>query len=881
MTVSAGTRLGAYEILAPLGAGGMGEVYRARDTKLDREVAVKALPESIAHDPEALARFEREAKAVAALSHPNILSIFDFGTQDGIAYSVTELLQGETLRARIDAGPVPPREAVGYALQIARGLSAAHEKGVLHRDLKPENIFVTNDGQVKILDFGLAKRVEPAGTQSMSGPTLASQTDPGMVLGTAGYMSPEQVRGLSVDHRSDIFSFGALLYELLSGRRAFRKETVSDTMAAIMRDEPPELSESGRAVSPALEHVVRHCLEKRPERRFHSAYDIVFALEEAGSGALTGPANVGALRPGRKARFLAAGVLAAAAILAAAIISVRRSPSSAGASGSAHRIAVLPFENQGPADTDYFADGIADEVRGKLTSLPGLQVIARGSSMPYKKTTKTPEQIARELNVAYLLSGTVRWEEARIAKRVHVRPELVDVRRPDAPISKWQQSFEAALTDVFQVQSDIASRVAGALGVALSEGEEMRFSEKPTESFAAYDAFLRGEEAANSLGTSDVTSLRRALGFYEQAVGLDAGFAQAWAQVGRANAFLYLNGVPTPERAEASRRGGERAVTLAPNRPEGYLALGNYYDYVRSDFGRAMEEYSQGRLRAPDNAELLSSVAAVAEVLGRWEEAVDTFRKAIATDPRSVRTRRRLGVALLRMRRYSQAGQAFDLGLAVAPTNLDLIEGKAMNFIAQGDLPRARGVLGSAPPEVDPAALAAFFGNLWDLGWLLEEKQRALLLGLTPAAFDDDRAAWAHALAQVEALAGKTASLRVHAEAAREAFEEQLRAVPGDAQRLSKLGLALAYLGRNEEAVREGERAAALLPVSMDGYFGPYVQHQLARIYILVGQPDKAIDRLEPLLRVPYYLSPGWLRVDPNFDPLRKNPRFEKLASGA
>ena len=281
MTLSAGTRLGSYEILAPLGAGGMGEVYRARDAKLDRDVAVKVLPAQLTANPDALARFEREAKAVAALSHPNILAIYDFGTQDGVAYAVTELLEGETLRGKLDGGPVAQRQAVDWALQIARGLSAAHGKGVIHRDLKPDNVFVTKDGHVKILDFGLAKRVDAAAGRADERADGIGHTEPGTVMGTMGYMSPEQVRGLPVDHRSDIFSFGAILYELLSGRKAFKRDTASDTIAAILKEEPPELTQSGRNVSPALDHIVRHCLEKDRENRFQSAKDVAFALSEA------------------------------------------------------------------------------------------------------------------------------------------------------------------------------------------------------------------------------------------------------------------------------------------------------------------------------------------------------------------------------------------------------------------------------------------------------------------------------------------------------------------------------------------------------------------------------------------------------------------------
>ncbi len=282
MALAAGTRLGPYEILAPLGAGGMGEVYRARQGKLDRYVAVKVLPESVAADPAALSRFEREAKAVAALSHPNILSIFDFGTEDGVSYAVTELLEGETLRGKLNEAPISRKQAVDYALQITRGLSAAHEKGIVHRDLKPENLFVTKDGHVKILDFGLAKREAPvAPGEETSAQTASQHTEAGTVMGTLGYMSPEQVRGLPVDHRCDIFSFGAILYEMLSGKKAFSRDTAADTMSAILKEEPPEIAAGGSGASPALQRIVQHCLEKKPEDRFQSARDLAFALESA------------------------------------------------------------------------------------------------------------------------------------------------------------------------------------------------------------------------------------------------------------------------------------------------------------------------------------------------------------------------------------------------------------------------------------------------------------------------------------------------------------------------------------------------------------------------------------------------------------------------
>jgi Tol biopolymer transport system component len=313
MTISAGTKLGPYEILSPLGAGGMGEVYRAADTKLKREVAIKVLPEALAGDPERLARFEREAHAVAALNHPNILSIHDFGNEGGIAYAVTELLEGEDLRARLDNGALPSRRAVEIAIQIARGLAAAHEKGVVHRDLKPENVFLTADGRVKILDFGLAKRIGKESAET-SAPTAPAATEPGTVMGTVGYMSPEQVRGRKLDHRTDIFSFGAILYEMLTGARPFRGDSHVETMNAILKEEPPELLDSGRNISPALDRIVRHCLEKAPEARFQSAGDVAFDLEALSAAASTVSGGARTIPRGwRRPAAIAAIVVAAIA----------------------------------------------------------------------------------------------------------------------------------------------------------------------------------------------------------------------------------------------------------------------------------------------------------------------------------------------------------------------------------------------------------------------------------------------------------------------------------------------------------------------------------------------------------------------------------------
>jgi Tol biopolymer transport system component len=329
VTLAAGSRLGPYEIVAPLGVGGMGEVYRARDTRLEREVAVKVLPASLSKDLDRLRRFEQEAKAAGVLNHPNITAVHDIGQHDGAPYVVQELLEGETLRQTLAGGRLSPRKAIDYSLQIASGLAAAHEKGIVHRDLKPENLFITEGGRVKILDFGLAKLVQPETREKeqTSIPTASPGTEPGVVLGTVGYMSPEQVKGLAADHRSDIFSFGAILYEMLSGRRAFKGESAVETMSAILKEDPPDLSETNRSLSPGLERLVRHCLEKSAAQRFQSASDLAYDLEALSGISAAPTVGAPALAHSTAKRRLAlrtAAVLAIAAAIAAAYFAGRR-----------------------------------------------------------------------------------------------------------------------------------------------------------------------------------------------------------------------------------------------------------------------------------------------------------------------------------------------------------------------------------------------------------------------------------------------------------------------------------------------------------------------------------------------------------------------------
>jgi TolB-like protein/Flp pilus assembly protein TadD len=656
-------------------------------------------------------------------------------------------------------------------------------------------------------------------------------------------------------------------------------------------------------VPEAVERAVQRALSRTPADRFATAAQFAAALAApTTSTAEFGPAHSATTRattaaskdetaaqpparniPPRKTAKpripVAASAMGLGFLLGLGLLFgwLRRHGGPAHAEGGPRRLAVLPFQNLGSAEDEYFADGVTDAVRGKLTALPGLQVTASNSSTEYKGTVKSAEQIGEELGVDYLLVGKVRWEKgAGGTSRVRVSPELIQVSTSTA---KWQEPFDAAVTDVFQVQTDIAGRVAQALDVALGATERRTLAARPTASLDAYDAFLKGEEISSRLSTIDPVALRRAAGYYEQAVALDSTFALAWAQLSRARSSIAGAG-GAPLDGALARSAAERALAVASGRAEGYLAMGDYYSGVVGDSRRALEQYAAGRRVAPNDAELLAAATLAEQSVGRWTDALEHLEQASRIDPRSVLTARRLTRAYLFLRRYPEAREVGERSLRIAPTSLDVIETHAMVFLAQGDLEGARSVLAAAATRVEPTTLAAFMATYWDLYWVLNEEQQALLRRLSPVPFDNNRAGWGLALAEAYALKADTGHTRAYADSSRMGFQELLRDAPDNGQNRVLMAVALAYLGRKEEAVREGVGGLAQAPLSKDAYGGAYNQLQLARVYILVGEPEKALDQLEPLLKVPFYLSPGWLKIDPTFDPLRKNPRFQKLLEG-
>ena len=621
MPLSASTRLGPYEILAVIGAGGMGEVYRARDPRLARDVAIKVLPEQLSQDPQALARFEREARAVAALSHPNILAIFDVGTDQGIGYVVTELLEGETLRARLACGALPWRKAGEMGVALAEGLAAAHLKGIVHRDLKPDNIFLTTDGRFKILDFGLARFKPP----ELNGDEALTQTvtPEGTVMGTVGYMSPEQVRGAAVGPGSDIFSLGCVLYEMIAGRRAFRGPTSAETLSAILRDTPVDLCVTGVRVPPELERLISHCLEKSPEERFQSARDLAFDLKAM----LTGS---GASVPG---------------------------PSTSGA--APHSIAVLPFDNTSrEPDTEYLSEGITESIINSLAQIAQLRVTPRSTVFRYKGKDLDPQAIGRELNVRVVLTGRVMQRGDALV----VGTELVDVVEGS---QLWGERYNRKISDIFALEEEIARKISESLRMKLTGEEKQRLAKRFTEDSEAYQLYLKGHHYWTKR-TPD--NMKKGVEYFKQAIEKDPGYALAYSGLADCYAVLAIYNMTPPREGWAKAKAAAAAATaLDPELAESQNSLAFLRYCCDWDWAGAEKGFQRAAELNPGYWVTYYWYACLLASSGRYPEAEQQIRRALELEPLSPVVAHMAAWVSTASRRYADALSHASRGLEIDP----------------------------------------------------------------------------------------------------------------------------------------------------------------------------------------------------------------------
>ena len=620
MPLAPGARLGPFEILEPLGAGGMGEVYRARDSRLGRIVAVKVLRPDVAADPDRIERFEREARAASALNHPNIVTIHDVGVAEGTSYIAMEWVDGSALRdlvARAKPQPIPTVVSIGA--QIAEGLAKAHGAGIVHRDLKPDNVMVTSDGLVKILDFGLAKLVAGRDEAMSQLATQSAGTAAGILLGTVGYMSPEQATGQDVDRRSDQFALGTILYELATGARAFKRDSAPQTLAAIIESEPEPIEARNPRVPPQLSRLVARCLSKKPADRYESTRDLARDLRDLVHESSAPQVTI---RPARRSIGRVAALAAIVCLVAAGAgwwWIARSRPADDGSDEARRVMAVLPFRDlTGDASRSYFAAGLTEEIRGQLTRVSAFRLLSRSAVERYGSGDL--RQLRSELGAGTAVEGSVQLD----GQRARVSVELIDTATEQ---TLWSEQYDRTLDDVLSVQSDVAVRIAAALNTTLRPDEQTRVARPPTANPAAYELYLRSQE----LSAQERQQNLRAIDLLQKAVALDSTFAVAHARLAYRTFFMAYYDDPTyvDKAIEIARRAIELDPTLAP----AHTALASAYGHrgwasaSRPEFLKA-QELDPGASGAVSNIAVLDS-----EMLGRHDEALASARRLLQMPP--------------------------------------------------------------------------------------------------------------------------------------------------------------------------------------------------------------------------------------------------------
>ncbi|PYL77532.1 MAG: hypothetical protein DMF27_05670, partial [Verrucomicrobia bacterium] len=699
-----GQSIGHYQIESLLGAGGMGEVYLARDERLGRKVALKLLPEHLTADETQLSRFKAEARSASALNHPNILTVYEIGAEGNRHFIATEFIEGITLRASLTRERMNLQDALEIAVQVASALAAAHETGVVHRDMKPENIMLRPDGYVKVLDFGIAKLTEqrPVPDLDEIGTTAVLQTRAGLVLGTARYMSPEQTRGQTVDARSDIWSLGVVIYEMIAGIPPFHGKTPSDCIASILTTQPPPLSGVLPEVPLNLESILQKALRKNSDERYQTIKEMLADLRN-----LKGELEAEGSSPQTKARAESIvskikrhkrGVLLtlAAALLAAAAFAYSFYFVAPAPSPNEKSIAVLPFENRSEDKSNaYFTDGVQDEILTRLSKIRDLKVISRTSTQRYKNRSQKLSEIANELGVANLLEGSVQ----KTNDQVRINVQLI---RAANDSHLWAETFDRKLTDIFSVETEVAKAIADQLRAHLTGQEEQVIAARPTDNPEAYDAYLRG--LAYSLKTANTPA--NALGaqkYLREAVKLDPKFALSWALLSYVDArgynSLYLQ--PTVALREEARQAAETALTLQPNLGEALHAKGFYHYACLKDYDTAVRYFEQARQLLPNSSRIPESLAYVARRRGQWDRSESYFNEAERLDPRNVFLLTSHAQSYMILRRFPEALRKFDQVLDITPDDLDTLANKAAIAQAEGDLPRAAALLAPLHPNAD------------------------------------------------------------------------------------------------------------------------------------------------------------------------------------
>lgn len=852
-----------YKIDRKLGQGGMGEVFLATDTRLNRQVALKFVPESLSADAEARERLLREAQAASKLSHPNIVTVYAIERDGDRDFIVMEYVAGRPLGDFIATGDHSLDQILEIASQLAEALQRAHSAGVVHRDLKPANVVMDADGRPRILDFGLAK-IEGA----------AKLTQTGSTVGTMAYVSPEQLQGRNVDHRADLFSLGVLLYEMIAGRLPFGGEHEAAMTYAIVHEEPEPLARYKKGVSAGLEALVGKCLAKDPAERYQSAADLLADLRRERRLSQSSQASVPTSSPVKRSRSTLAIALAGVLALVAAVTYVmfpglfgRSHPEAV--SAKTPRIAVLPFENIGAPEDEYFADGITEEIIARLASVRGVDVIARTSVMQYKGTHKPIPEIARDLGVDYILEGTIRWQKSAAGPgRVRITPQLV---KASDGTHVWANIYEDDISAVFEVQSDVSQKVVSALNVTLLEPERKRIASTQTDDIEAYNYYLKGNEYWRGISAgNDEPNLRLAAHLYSQSVAADSGYADAWARLGRVYVELYWHHQFNDSDLTRARAYINSALALGPESPEVRIAIGSLH-YHAGEYEAALSEFNEARKLLPNDADLVMEIAYVHRRQGN-PEAITEMKRAVTLDPLAANYHLQLARSALLLGEWESVLPALDQALGLTPDYADAYATKARFLVTRnGDTAAALALLADADRVVQPANSYYFTkGYLFGLTGRYEEAIAAMELGREFAfpGFEHFYRAHYYGL-----LGNSERSLDVY-DSALHLVEAELKKKVELSGTYATYAMILASVGRHEEALAAAHKA---IESNHSAINLPQCRYALVYTYIAMGQLDSAMTELEAALRGHCEDSYYNIRLDPMFAPLRNHPRFQQL----
>lgn len=854
--LSPGTLISHYEIINKLGSGGMGGVYLAEDTKLNRRVALKFLPISLSKEPETQKHLLREARAASKLNHQNIVSIYAIEETDDRIFMVMEYIEGRSLTELIASGELTLNKVMDFATQIAEGLAAAHGAGIVHCDVKPDNIAVTSKGLVKIMDFGVAKLKETPSIDYI-----------GSAPGTLFYMSPEQAQREQIDHRSDIFSFGIVLYEMLTGKLPFTGEYEAAVIYSILNETPVTMLKYNPDIPGHLSKIVSKALEKKPDLRHQTASEIIAELKESPNHEKTYAYQQQRAVRRKKVYLLVIIMLILATTYGVVfhllpetdkeIFPVRKN------------LAVLPLENLGNPDDEYFADGITDAITTQLAKAGGLGVISRSSAIQYKQTETGLRQIGSELGVDYILEGTVNWDKSEQISKVKINIKLIRVA-DDTHI--WAESYEHKLEEIFVLQSNIADNVSEALNITLTEPESYTRGTKPTDNIQAYDFYLRGNMYFNR-GWEE-RDLRLAITMYEKAVELDSVFALALAMLSRAHSGMYWDYYDrTDERTEKAKKAVDRALQIEPNLPQAKLALGVYY-YSLLDYDKALEHYKIALRSQPNNSELIAAIAGVHRRKGNLDQAIDNYVKAFELDPRSYIRVFDIGLSYGLQRNYTEAVRYLDKTITLAPDwPMAYIYKAWLCLFWEGTITKAQSVLQEASGKADLEQSVYYW-------WLLRIIESDYQKAIARTYLKTDTTSYYLHLARLYRLNNQPQLEYIYCDSVRIILERKIQSQPENAWLHSKLGLAYAGLGLKEEAIRKGREAVEIMPPSREAIYGLFFIVNMAEIYTILGEYDKAVDQLEFSLSMPGFVSVPYLRLDPVWKSLHDHPRFKRLIRG-